>query len=41
MDFLKEIKLKMAQMNEAQKKEFIALVEQYLQDQESSSSVQE
>lgn len=41
MDFLEELKLKIAQMSESQKEEFILLVEQYLQDQESSSSDQE
>lgn len=41
MNFIEDLKLKMAQMTEEQKKVFISLVEQYLQDQESSSSDQE
>ena len=41
MDFFETLKLKMSQMDDDQKKEFIFLVEQYLQDQESSPSDQE
>lgn len=41
MDFLEELQFKMAQMSDSQKEEFISLVEQYLRDQESSSSDQE
>ena len=41
MDFYETLKLKMSQMNDNQKKEFILLAEQYLQDQESFSSDQE
>ena len=41
MDFYETLKLKMLQMNEDQKKEFILLAEQYLQDLESFSSDQE
>lgn len=41
MDFMEELKLKMEQMTNEQKAEFILLVEQYLQSAGSSSSVQE
>lgn len=41
MDFYEELQVKLSQMDNEQRKEFILLVEQYLQDQESSPSVQE